>query len=81
MGEGWGVRRARVKIVGQAAVYRMQQVIDMRGNLTVGEFGGDFPFEPKRYFAVFDVPSEKLRGEHAHYACQHCYRWHRRRNR
>lgn len=53
----------------QAAVYRMPQVIDMRGNLTVGEFGSDFPFEPKRYFAVFDVPSEKLRGEHAHYAC------------
>ncbi len=55
--------------VGGAAVYRMPQVIDMRGNLTVGEFGDNFPFVPKRYFIVFDVPSEKLRGEHAHYAC------------
>ncbi len=55
--------------VGGAALYEMPMVIDMRGNLTVGEFEDSFPFPPKRYFAVFDVPSEKLRGEHAHYNC------------
>lgn len=55
--------------VGGAALYHMPQVIDLRGNLTVGEFDAGFPFEPKRYFAVFGVPSEKLRGEHAHYRC------------
>lgn len=55
--------------VGDAAVYRMPRVDDLRGALSVGEFGTDFPFVPKRYFLVFDVPSEELRGEHAHLAC------------
>ena len=55
--------------VGKAALYHMLKVLDLRGNLTVGEFDASFPFPPKRYFAVFDVPSEKLRGEHAHYEC------------
>ncbi|MBK0329368.1 WxcM-like domain-containing protein [Rhodobacteraceae bacterium F11138] len=56
--------------VGQAAIYRMPQVLEAsRGNLTVGEIERDLPFLPKRYFAVYDVPSEKLRGEHAHRIC------------
>lgn len=56
--------------VGAAALYRMPQVIEAsRGNLTVGEIERDLPFPPKRYFAVYDVPSEKLRGEHAHRDC------------
>jgi|TARA_R110002126_G_scaffold6194_9_gene32760 UDP-2-acetamido-3-amino-2,3-dideoxy-glucuronate N-acetyltransferase len=55
--------------VGNAALYDMPKVLDLRGNLTVGEFDDTFPFPPKRYFVVFDVPSEKLRGEHAHHAC------------
>lgn len=25
------------------------------------------PFEPKRFFVVYDVPSKEIRGEHAHY--------------
>ncbi len=47
-------------------VYRLPLVIDMRGNLSVAEFEEHLPFEPKRYFVVFDVPSEEVRGEHAH---------------
>jgi acetyltransferase-like isoleucine patch superfamily enzyme len=43
---------------------------NVRGHLSVGEFEKDVPFVPKRYFLVFDVPSEKVRGEHAHYQCQ-----------
>lgn len=43
---------------------------DMRGSLTVGHFGKDVPFLPKRYFMVFDVPSKDVRGEHAHKECQ-----------
>ena len=27
------------------------------------------PFTPQRYFLVFDVPSGKVRGEHAHKQC------------
>lgn len=55
--------------VGGSAVYRMPKVVDLRGNLTVGEFGKGLPFKPERYFVVFEVPSEELRGEHAHFEC------------
>lgn len=42
---------------------------DLRGNLTVGEFGRQIPFAPQRYFVVFGVPSREVRGEHAHRQC------------
>jgi UDP-2-acetamido-3-amino-2,3-dideoxy-glucuronate N-acetyltransferase len=55
--------------VGGVGLYRTPRVEDMRGNLTVGEFGRNLPFVPKRYFMVFDVPSAEVRGEHAHRQC------------
>jgi len=42
---------------------------DLRGALSVGDFYADLPFAPKRYFIVFDVPSQETRGEHAHRRC------------
>jgi UDP-2-acetamido-3-amino-2,3-dideoxy-glucuronate N-acetyltransferase len=39
---------------------------DMRGNITVAEYGQYLPFIAKRCFLVFDVPSKEIRGEHAH---------------
>lgn len=42
---------------------------DHRGSLSVGEFSKHIPFEAKRYFIVFDVPSGEVRGEHAHREC------------
>jgi len=64
-------RPARVPLdVGGAAVYLMRRVVDARGSLTVGEVPTEVPFSPARYFAVFDVPSAELRGEHAHKRCQ-----------
>lgn len=47
----------------------LRYVPDLRGALSVGEFGREIPFEPKRYFLVFDVPTAKTRGEHAHIEC------------
>ena len=47
-------------------LHRLPVITDLRGNLTVGEFGKELPFEPKRYFVVFDVSSREVRGEHAH---------------
>ena len=35
----------------------------------MGEFGKEFPFEPRRYFIVFGVSSGTQRGEHAHKKC------------
>ena len=64
-------RPARVPLgVGESALYLMRRVTDARGALTVGEVPTEVPFSPARYFAVFDVPSVELRGEHAHKRCQ-----------
>ncbi|MFJ2299652.1 WxcM-like domain-containing protein [Oerskovia paurometabola] len=43
---------------------------DMRGSLAAVELGADLPFVPARFFAVFDVPSTDVRGEHAHRRCE-----------
>mgnify|MGYP001007966457 CR=1 FL=1 len=42
---------------------------DVRGSLSSGEVGKMVPFEVKRYFVVYGVPSEETRGEHAHRQC------------
>lgn len=55
--------------VGDVTLHRFKFVQDMRGDLSAGEFPTDIPFEPKRYFLVFNVPSEETRGEHAHHKC------------
>jgi acetyltransferase-like isoleucine patch superfamily enzyme/dTDP-4-dehydrorhamnose 3,5-epimerase-like enzyme len=46
--------------------YDLPVIPDMRGSLSFAEVGQYLPFEPKRYFLVFDVPSREVRGEHAH---------------
>lgn len=51
------------------SLHELPYIEDMRGNLSVGEFGRSIPFSPKRYFLVFDVPSREIRGEHAHRTC------------
>lgn len=52
--------------IGQARLIHLPLIIDLRGNLTFGEIGQHIPFDPKRYFIIFDVPSTEVRGEHAH---------------
>ena len=42
---------------------------DARGRLTAGAFPGELPFQPVRYFVLFDVPAGQARGEHAHRDC------------
>lgn len=56
--------------VSGVTLHRFPLIKDLRGDLTVGEFLRDIPFVPKRYFMVFDVPSAKTRGEHAHRRCE-----------
>lgn len=55
--------------VSKSTVHFFNEYQDIRGSLTASEFLKDIPFEPKRYFLVYDVPGEKVRGEHAHYKC------------
>jgi UDP-2-acetamido-3-amino-2,3-dideoxy-glucuronate N-acetyltransferase len=42
---------------------------DPRGSLTVTDADA-LPFVPARMFVVYAVPSEQVRGEHAHRRCQ-----------
>ena len=55
--------------VGNVSLHRLKLVRDPRGDLCAGEIPSQVPFVPKRYFLVFNVPTEKARGEHAHRAC------------
>jgi len=61
-----GVACTEVKGV---TLHRLPEVLDLRGNLSVGEFGRQIPFSAKRYFIVYDVPTTDVRGEHAHVHC------------
>jgi hypothetical protein len=45
---------------------RVPSFQDLRGNISAGEVLREIPFEVKRYFVVYGVASEKIRGEHAH---------------
>ena len=51
-------------------VINLKNVRDLRGNLAVCEFEQDLPFQPKRVFWIFDIPSKEIRGEHAHHSSQ-----------
>ena len=52
--------------VKAARLIRLPLIEDLRGKLSFGEIDQHLPFTPKRYFLVFDVPSQEVRGEHAH---------------
>jgi len=64
-------RTSRVVATGVrgVTVHNLPLVSDLRGDLTVGEFPRDVPFDPRRYFIVFGVPGREVRGEHAHWRC------------
>jgi hypothetical protein len=55
--------------IGKATIHELRLIEDLRGTLSVGEFAREIPFIPKRYFTVFGVPSQEVRGEHAHKVC------------
>jgi dTDP-4-dehydrorhamnose 3,5-epimerase-like enzyme len=56
----------RALAVSGAKLHRLPLIEDLRGALTFGEIDLHLPFQPKRFFVVFDVPSREVRGEHAH---------------
>ena len=45
---------------------QLSTATDVRGSIVFGQHGTHLPFQPKRYFVVYDVPSKEVRGEHAH---------------
>ncbi len=59
------------RIVSQSEIpgvqfYQLPVIADMCGSLSFAEYGQYLPFIPKRYFLIFDVPSQEVRGAHAH---------------
>jgi len=50
-------------LVRGVTIHRLPLVQDLRGYLCAFD---QFPFDIKRYFLVFNVPSREVRGEHAH---------------
>lgn len=62
-----GAATTRVRGV---TMHHLPRILDLRGNLSVGEFDRSVPFDPKRYFLVFGVPNAEVRGEHAHRTCK-----------
>lgn len=54
---------SKVKGVG---LYNLPIIKDLRGSLSFAEVDQYLPFTPQRYFLVYDVKSNEIRGEHAH---------------
>ena len=52
--------------VSGVKLHRMPRFHDMRGYVTAGEVQTHIPFPIQRYFLVYGVPSQEIRGEHAH---------------
>jgi UDP-2-acetamido-3-amino-2,3-dideoxy-glucuronate N-acetyltransferase len=62
-----GGRVTETRVPG-VSLHRLTSARDLRGSLTAAEFSG-LPFAPQRLFTVYDVPSESVRGAHAHRKC------------
>jgi acetyltransferase-like isoleucine patch superfamily enzyme len=54
--------------VSGVTCYEIPVIEDLRGKIAAGEVGISLPFQPKRFFVVFDVPNREVRGAHAHHA-------------
>ena len=53
-------------IVDECRIIDLRKIHDIRGNLTPIEGGADIPFDIKRIYYLYDVPSGESRGAHAH---------------
>ncbi len=51
---------------GQCRFIELSKIKDSRGNLTFIENSKDIPFDIKRIFYIYDVPTNESRGAHAH---------------
>lgn len=52
--------------IDECRIIDLRKISDPRGNLTPIEGGGDIPFDIKRIYYLYDVPSGESRGAHAH---------------
>lgn len=52
--------------ISDCRIVDLPKINDPRGNLTFIEGGNHIPFEIKRVFYLYDVPTAENRGAHAH---------------
>lgn len=52
--------------VDDCLVVELPKILDPRGNLTFIENSKHIPFDIKRVFYIYDVPTDAERGAHAH---------------
>ena len=53
--------------VFDCSIIDISKVHTVSGNITVVENGNNIPFDVKRVYYLYDVPSGEVRGGHAHY--------------
>ena len=53
-------------------IIKLPKITDPRGNLTFIEGNRHIPFEIKRVFYLYDVPTGESRGAHAHKTLEQC---------
>jgi hypothetical protein len=53
--------------VFDCSVIDLSRINSEVGNLTIAENGTNMPFDVKRIYYLYDVPSGQARGGHAHY--------------
>jgi|TARA_B110000902_G_C14282813_1_gene577615 hypothetical protein len=53
--------------VFDCSVIDISKISSQGGNITVAENGVNMPFDVKRVYYLYDVPSGEARGGHAHY--------------
>jgi dTDP-4-dehydrorhamnose 3,5-epimerase-like enzyme len=56
-------------MVPGVCLIKLTEAADMRGSLIAAQAGEEIPFDPRRFFVVYDVPGSRVRGEHAHRQC------------
>jgi UDP-2-acetamido-3-amino-2,3-dideoxy-glucuronate N-acetyltransferase len=52
--------------IADVKVVELQAIFETDGHLVVGEWIKHFPFQPKRFFIISEVPQDDVRGNHAH---------------
>ena len=52
--------------IDKCNIIELPKIVDPRGNLTFVEGGNHIPFDIKRVFYLYNVPSGEDRGAHAH---------------
>ena len=56
--------------IADCRLIQLPQIRDSRGNLTFIQGSIEIPFDIKRIFYIYDVPTTESRGAHAHYELQ-----------